>query len=113
MNETPRLTHYRIDDLPLVLGLLMQMGIPQIYDREIRDHGLHTGLSGGWMMTIWLAFIISQGDHTKYKVEDWVARHQEVIAQVTGQVIDAKQFNDNRLSRLLTRLRPEKRSRRL
>jgi hypothetical protein len=50
------------------------------------------------MMTIWLAFLLTQGDHTKYKVEGWVERHQEVIAQVTGQIIDPKQFNDNRLS---------------
>jgi len=108
MNEAPQLTHYRVDDLPLVLGLLMQMNLPQIFDREIRDHALHTGLSGGWMMTIWLAFILTQGDHTKYNVEDWVARHQEVIAQVTGQVIEPKQFNDNRLSSLLTRLSIDK-----
>jgi transposase len=109
MKEAPRLTHYRIDEIPLVLALLMQMGLPQIYDREIRDHGLHTGLSGGWMMTIWLAFIISQGDHTKYKVEGWVARYREVIARLTGQVISPKQFNDNRLSALLSRLSSEKR----
>jgi len=109
MKEAPRLTHYRIDEIPLALALLMQMGLPQIYDREIRDHGLHTGLSGGWMMTIWLAFIISQGDHTKYKVESWVARYREVIARVTGQVIWPKQFNDNRLSALLSRLSAEQR----
>jgi transposase len=109
MNQAPRLTHYRLDDIPLVLGLLMQMNLPQIYDGEIRDHALHTGLSGGWMMTIWLAFIITRGDHTKYKVEAWVARHQEVIAKVTGQAIDPKQFNDNRLSSLLTRLSFNKR----
>lgn len=108
MSNAPRLTHYRLDDLPLVLGLLMQMNLPQIYDREIRDHALHTGLSGGWMMTIWLAFLIAKGDHTKYKVEGWVERHQEVIAKVTGQVIDSKQFNDNRLSSLLTRLSIDK-----
>lgn len=109
MNQAPRLTHYRLDDLPLVLGLLMQMNLPQIYDREIRDHALHPGLSGGWMMTIWLAFLLTRGDHTKYNVEAWVARHQEVIAKVTGQVIDSKQFNDNRLSSLLTRLSADKR----
>jgi len=109
MNQAPRLTHYRLDDLPLVLGLLMQMHLPEIYDREIRDHLLHPGLSGGWMMTIWLAFLITRGDHTKYNVEAWVARHQEVIAKVTGQVIDSKQFNDNRLSSLLTRLSSDQR----
>jgi transposase len=109
MNQAPRLTHYRLDDIPLVLGLLMQMNLPQIYDGEIRDHALHPGLSGGWMMTIWLAFILTRGDHTKYKVEAWVARHQEVIAKVTGQAIDPTQFNDNRLSSLLTRLSFNKR----
>jgi transposase len=109
MNQVPRLTHYRLDDLPLVLGLLMQMNLPQIYDREIQDHALHPGLSGGWMMTIWLAFILTRGDHTKYNVEKWVERHQEVIAKVTGQVIDSKQFNDNRLGSLLTRLSSDNR----
>jgi len=84
--------------------MLMQMSIPHYYDHEIGDHGLHQGLSGGWMMTIWLAFILTQADHTKYKVEDWVARHQLVIEKLTGQPIVAQQFNDNKLSSLLSRL---------
>lgn len=109
MNQPPKVTTRRLDDLPLVLGLLMQMNLPEIFDREIGDHGLHPGLSGGWMMTIWLAFIISQGDHTKYKVETWVERHQEVVAKCAGQVIVPKEFNDNRLSSLLTRLSKDKR----
>lgn len=87
----------------------MQMGIPQIYNQVIGDHGLHTGLSGGWMVTIWLAFILSQSDHTKYKVETWVQRHQALLERVTGQQIVPSQFNDNRLSSLLSRLsRPER-----
>ncbi len=109
MNQAPKLTTHRLDDLPLVLGLLMQMKIPEIFDREIGDHGLHEGLSGGWMMTIWLAFIIARGDHTKYKVENWVEGHQEVIAKVSDQLIVPQEFNDNRLSSLLTRLSKDKR----
>ena len=104
MSEPPKLTHIRIDDIPLLLGVLMQMGIPQIYNQVIGDHGLHTGLSGGWMIAIWLAFILSQADHTKYKVEAWVARHQPLLARVTGQVIVPSEFNDNRLSSLLSRV---------
>jgi transposase len=104
MNTSSQLTHYRIDDLPLVLGMLMQMSIPHHYEHEMGDHGLHQGLSGGWMMTIWLAFILTQADHTKYKVEDWVARHHFVIEKLTGQPVVAQQFNDNKLSSLLSRL---------
>ena len=109
MSDAPKLTHIRVDDLPLLLGVLMQMGIPQIYNQVIGDHGLHTGLSGGWMLTIWIAFILSQADHTKYKVEAWVARHQQLIERVTGQVIVPSEFNDNRLSSLLSRLSQEER----
>jgi hypothetical protein len=103
MNEL-KLTTYRLDDLPLVLGLLMQMKLPEIFDQQIRDHKLRTGLSGRWMMTIWLAFIITRSDHTKCKVEAWVERHQAVIAKLTGQVIVPQEFNDNRLSSLLRQL---------
>jgi transposase len=104
MNEAPQMTHIRLDAIPLLLGVLMQMGIPQIYDQEIGTHGSHTGLSGGWTITIWLAFILSQADHTKYKVEEWVARHQMLLIGLTLQRIRPSEFSDNRLSRVLARL---------
>lgn len=109
MNETLQLTHTRVGDLPLLLGLLIKLGIPGIYDRKIGDHGLHKGLSGGWMLAIWLAFILTECDHTKYKVEAWVARYAELLSTLTGQQIRAADFNDNRLSSLLWRLsQPER-----
>lgn len=104
MNEQPQMTHLRVDDIPLLLGLLMQMKIAEIYDREVGDYKTHPGLSGGWMLTIWLAYIISQGDRTKYKVEAWVRQHQALLVQVTGQSFAPSDFNDNRLAALLKRL---------
>jgi transposase len=104
MNEAPKMKHIRVDTIPLLLGVLMQMGIAQIYDREIGDHGSHTGLSGGWMLTLWLAFILSQADHAKYKVEQWVAQNQVLLARITRQPINSAEFSDNRLSRLLSRV---------
>lgn len=104
MNETLQLTHTRVGDLPLLLGLLIKLDIPAIYDRKIADHGLHTGLSGGWMLAVWIAFVLTESDHTKYKVEDWVERHADLLSHLTGQQIRAAAFNDNRLSSLLWRL---------
>ena len=104
MDETLQLTHTRIGDIPLLLGLVIKLDIPAIYDREIGDHGLHTGLSGGWMLAIWMIFILTESDHTKYNVEDWGGRHAELLSRLTGQQIRAGDFNDNRLSRLLSRL---------
>ena len=104
MNDALQLTHTRVDDIPLLLGLLIMLGLPEIYDREVGDHGLHTGLSSGWMFTIWLVFILTQGDHAKYKVEEWVERHAELLSRLTGRQINSQDFNDNRLSSLLSRL---------
>ncbi|MFN0087371.1 MAG: transposase, partial [Blastocatellia bacterium] len=104
MNEHPQLTHIRVDDIPLLLGLVMQMKIAEIYDREIGDYKTHTGLSGGWMLTIWLAYVISQGDRTKYKVEGWARQHHAVLEKVTGTKFAPSDFNDNRLGALLKRL---------
>lgn len=102
MNKMPELTQIRVDDIPLLVGILMQMKLAEIYDREIGDHGLHRGLSGGWLITIWLVFILSQGDHAKSKVAEWVERHAAVLQRLTGQPITAGEFNDTRLGRLLS-----------
>lgn len=40
---------------------MQQWGLPEIVDRHLKVHGLHTGLSWGWMGMIWLAHILSQG----------------------------------------------------
>ena len=79
MNEALQLTHTRVGDIPLLLGLAIKLNIPAIYDQEIGDHGLHTGLSGGWLLAIWMVFILTESDHTKYKVEDWSGRHADLL----------------------------------
>lgn len=104
MNTQLQLMHIRVDDIPLLLGLLVQMNIAAIYDREVGDYKTHTGLSGGWMVTVWLASILSQGDRTKYKVEAWARQHHAVLTQVIGQHFVPSDFNDNRLGALLKRL---------
>lgn len=109
MNDTLQLTHTRVGDIPLLLALLIKLSIPESYDREVGDHGLHTGLSGGWRLTIWLVFILTESDHTKYKVEEWVERRHHLLSQLAGRQLNAQQFNDNRLSAWLKRLSQRKR----
>jgi transposase len=104
MNDDLHLTHFPVDDLPLLVALLRKLDVPGLYDRAIKDHGLHTGLSGGWLLTIWLVFILTEGDHTKYKVQDWVARHAALLSHLCERPIHDQEFNDNRLSRVLARL---------
>lgn len=103
-SEQPEVTTVRVDDIPLLLTMIIKLGLPELYEREVGDHGHFTGLSGGWLLSIWLTFILTRGDHTKYAVEEWVERHQKVIEAVIGQPIKASEFSDNRLGSVLKRL---------
>jgi hypothetical protein len=63
MNPEITITTERIDDFPLLLETMIRLGLPGILDRHLGRHGLHQGLSWGWIATIWLAHILTQSDH--------------------------------------------------
>src|SRR5262245_16521590 len=65
MALTLDLTHERVDDVPLLLGFLIQLRLPQIIDQHFPPHPLHQGLSNGGLVTVWVAYILSQADHRK------------------------------------------------
>ena len=52
MSATLRLTHERVDDVPLLLGFLIKLQLPEIIDRQYPPHPLHQGLSNGWLITV-------------------------------------------------------------
>ena len=65
MEATLELTHERIDDVPLLLGLLIQLQFPEVLDHHLPPHPLHQGLSDGWLITVWIAYILSQADRVQ------------------------------------------------
>jgi transposase len=107
---TPELTitSERIDDFVLLLEIMKRLGFAAILDQHLTRHGLQQGLSWGWIGTIWLAHIVSQGDHRKLTVRDWVRQAHEMLERVTGLDIRETDFTDDRLTLLLRRLsKPE------
>ncbi len=104
MDPEIRITTERIDDFPLLLETLMRLGLAEIIDRHLTRHGLHQGLSGGWIATIWLAHILSQGDHRKLPVQAWVKKSQKTLEGLTGQKVRDMDFTDDKLTILLRRL---------
>src|SRR5215211_5729712 len=71
MTDTLALVHERVDDIPLLLGLAQKLNLPEVLDRHLGAHHLHQGLSNGWLATVWITFILSEGDHRKVTVQDW------------------------------------------
>ncbi len=94
----------RIDDFVVLLAIMQQMDLPGILDRHIPRHWLQQGLSWGWTASIWLAHIVSQGDHRKLTVRDWVRQAHSTLEQVTGLDIRETDFTDDRLTIVLRHL---------
>jgi transposase len=108
MSTELTLTTERIDDFPLLLSVMQRLGLPGILDHHLGRHGLQRGLSWGWIATIWLAHILTQGDHRKQPVQAWVRQAHETIAKISGQQVSEMDFTDDRLTLLLRRLsKPE------
>ena len=101
---TLELTHQRVDDVPLLLGFLIKLRIPEIVDRQFPPHPLHQGLSNGWLITVWLAYILSRADHRKSPVQQWVERLKHTLETLIGQPIRPVDFSDDRLTLVLKRL---------
>jgi transposase len=104
MDATLQLTHERVDDVPLLLGFLMKLQFPEIIDRHLPPHPLHQGLSNGWLITVWSAYILSQADHRKSHVQEWVESLHHTIETLINQPIRPVEFNDDRLTLVLKRL---------
>ncbi len=104
MTSEIAITTERIDDFPLLLEIMIRLGLPDILDRHLGRHGLHQGLSWGWIATIWLAHILTQSDHRKRPVQAWVRQAKETIQRISGQQVRELDFTDDRLTLLLRRL---------
>ncbi len=91
----------RIDDIPLLIGVMVQIGYEKIIDTHIRSHGNQRDVSWGWTAVIWLAYILSEGDHRKVAVRNYVGDMKQALTHITGQEIDELDFTDDRLGILL------------
>ena len=100
-NEKPNIITERIDDIPLLLAQMDRIGLLGLLDAHFPTHGNWQGLPLGRMATIWLSSILSRGDHRLVHVEPWVAGRQMMLSQVSGEVVRADDFSDDRLEIVL------------
>ena len=97
----PSIVNERIDDIPLLTAIFLKLNIPDIVDKNYTPHANHEGLSYGWLVTVWLVYILSKSDHRMNSVQGWIAGRCCVLTAATGQKITDKDFTDDRLARIL------------
>src|SRR5713226_5021105 len=94
----------RVDDVALLIGQMVKMGVPEVLDRPIPRHWTQRGRSWGWTALIWLVYIVTEGAHRKVSVETSLKGMHHTLSDLTAEVIEPRDLRDDRLSYLLTHL---------
>jgi len=94
----------RVDDIPLLLAIMAELGIQQEIDQEISPHGLWQGCSVGTIVVVWLCYILTEQDHRLEPVQSWVNSRQRLFNRLLGIELRETDFTDDRLANVLTML---------
>src|SRR2546423_14510553 len=72
----------RIDDVPLLLAHLKRMQVAALLDQHFPTHGNWAGeLTFGEVTCVWLAYLVSTGDHRLNQLQDWAAHRMELLTR--------------------------------
>src|ERR1700719_1783554 len=95
----------RIDDVPLLLAHLKRMQVAPLLAKHFPTHGNWAGeLSFGEVASVWLAYVVSTGDHRLNHVQDWAADRVEMLCACLGKPVRPEDFHDDRLADMLDAL---------
>jgi transposase len=94
-------THERVDDIPAIIAHLKKMRVAEFLDIPFPTNGNWEGLSLGWTTVVWLAFILSKGDHRLSRVEPWVKEHPRTLRRCIDSQVRPRDRADDRLATIL------------
>src|ERR1700757_2355178 len=87
----------RIDDVPMLFGMMRRMRIAEIIDKHLGSHHLHQGLSNGDLAVGWITYILSESDHRKSAVQVWANNLSHTLESLFAVPLRPHEFNDDRL----------------
>lgn len=94
----------QVDDIPLLLAVIKQMGLIDIFNEQFKQHGNWEGLAIGHIIAVWLAYILSEGDHRKSYVQEWVAERKHILLySLDVDEINELDFTDDKLAYILNK----------
>src|SRR5947207_4377348 len=109
MKEAVSMTTERVDDIPLLLAHMHRMGLAGLLDSHFPTHGNWQGLSLGKVILLWLAHVLSEGDHRMNHVQGWVEHRQETVRSCLEESLAGRDLNDDRLGEVLHALSDDER----
>lgn len=94
-------THERVDDIPAIIAHLKNMRVAELLAQHFPTNGNWQGLRLGWTTVVWLAFMLSEGDHRLYRVEPWVKAHLRTLRRCIDRKVSPRDLADDRLATIL------------
>ena len=91
----------RIDDIPLLLSQMNKIQLSKLLDDHFPMHGNWKGLRLGDIVKVWLAYILSEGDHRLNHVESWTGGLLMTLEKCLGKALCSLDFSDDRLAVVL------------
>jgi len=98
------ITTEQVNSLPLLLGIMNDMGIRDLIDAHVTPHGNWEGASVGTLLSIWLCHILQERDHCLVTLRDWATERVQTINTLLGITLRDTDCTDDRLATILTRL---------
>jgi transposase len=108
MAENLTVTTEHVDDIPVLLAQADRMGLPELLDRHFVPHGNWLGTSLGTTASVWMAHILSEGDHRMNQVVGWAAQRLETLSLAVGQPVRSLEWSDDRLAIVLDALNDDR-----
>ncbi len=94
----------QVDDIPLLLAVIKKMGLIDIFNEQFEQHGNWEGLAVGYIIAVWLAYILSEGDHRKSYLQEWVAEREHTLLYCLDiEEINELDFTDDKLALILNK----------
>src|SRR6266705_6048168 len=98
MSKKITATHERVDDIPAIIAHLKKRRVAELLDTHFATNCNWEGLRLGWTTVVWLAFLLSEGDHRLYRVEPWVNAHRRTLSRCIGSQVKPRDLTDDRLA---------------
>lgn len=96
-----------VDDIPVLFATAQRLQLAGLLDRHFHNHAHHLWrgeLTVGEVVSVWLTFLLSQGDHRLSRVQPWIEDHHHTLQALLGKTIRPLDFQDDRLADILSSL---------
>src|SRR5262245_44398325 len=101
---TMTITNEQVNSLPLLLGIIEELGIRTLIDEQIVPHGQWEGASVGTLISIWPCHILQERDHRMVVGRDWRVDGRQTLTTLLGQALRTTDCTDDRLANILSML---------